>query len=87
MYSFFFSFVKGDFPALIMAYNVTDSADVASKGVANSNLCGIGNSGRIVPGSEISKHGKQASMLHGNTLNCNQWWLCLLNRFKIEKVV
>lgn len=40
-------------------------ADVASKGVANSNLCGIGDSGRTVPGSEISKHGKQASMLHG----------------------
>ncbi|GMN39072.1 hypothetical protein TIFTF001_008309 [Ficus carica] len=58
-------FVKGDFPALIMAYNVTDSADVASKGVANSNLCGIGNSGRTVPGSKISKHGKHASMLHG----------------------
>lgn len=55
-----------------MAYNVTDSADVASKGVvarnSDSNLSGIASSGRTVPGSEIPKHGKQASVLHGNSL-------------------
>ncbi|EXB84817.1 Transcription factor ASG4 [Morus notabilis] len=61
-------FVKGDFPALIMAYNVTDSADVASKGAvarnSDSNLSGIASSGRTVPGSELPKYGKQASVLH-----------------------
>ena len=67
-------FVKGDFPALIMAYNVTDSADVASKGVArnsNNSLSGIASSSRSIPGSEIPKHGKQGSVLHGNHPNCN----------------
>ena len=38
-----------------MTYNVTDSADIASKGVAR-----ISNS--------ISKQGKQAPVLHGNLL-------------------
>ncbi|PON32468.1 GAMYB transcription factor [Parasponia andersonii] len=62
------SFVKGEFPALIMAYNLTDSADIASRGVArnsNNNVSGIASSTRSIPSSEIPKHGKQGSVLHG----------------------
>ncbi|XP_024024231.1 protein REVEILLE 8 isoform X2 [Morus notabilis] len=43
-------------------------ADVASKGAvarnSDSNLSGIASSGRTVPGSELPKYGKQASVLH-----------------------
>ncbi|KAM6569172.1 hypothetical protein CsatB_017157 [Cannabis sativa] len=62
------NFVKGDFQMLIMAYNVTDSADIASKGAArnsNNSICGIASSSRSILGSEIPKHGKQGSVLHG----------------------
>jgi hypothetical protein len=55
-----------------MGYNVTDSADIASKGVArisNSGVSGIGSSGRTPPGFDIPKQGKQASVLHGNLLD------------------
>ncbi|MBA0684507.1 hypothetical protein Goari_026091, partial [Gossypium aridum] len=50
------------------AYNVTDSANIGSKGVAkisNSGVSGIGSSGQTISNSDMSKQGKQASMLHG----------------------
>ncbi|XP_015899606.3 protein REVEILLE 8 isoform X1 [Ziziphus jujuba] len=47
--------------ALLMAYDVTDSADIASKGVttvSNSNLSGMVGSIRTLPSSEMPKQGK-----------------------------
>ncbi|MBA0830386.1 hypothetical protein Goarm_014921, partial [Gossypium armourianum] len=61
-------FPKGNFPAFSYAYNVTDSANIGSNGVAkisNSGVSGIGSSGQTISNSEMSKQGKQASMLHG----------------------
>ena len=52
-----------------MAYNVTDSADIGSKGVArfsDSSIGGIGRSGRAAPSSELVKQG---SLLHGKLLD------------------
>ncbi|KAM6593513.1 protein REVEILLE 8 isoform X1 [Cannabis sativa] len=43
-------------------------ADIASKGAArnsNNSICGIASSSRSILGSEIPKHGKQGSVLHG----------------------
>ena len=57
-----------------MVFNVTDSADIASKGIArisNSSLSGMGNSIRTPSSSEIPKPGKQAPVLHGNDLHHN----------------
>ncbi|KAH7553475.1 hypothetical protein JRO89_XS12G0016300 [Xanthoceras sorbifolium] len=62
------SVFKGNFPELIMAYHVTDSADIGSKGVVrtgNSNVSAIGNSTRALPNSELPKQGKQVPVLHG----------------------
>jgi len=50
-----------------MLYDVTDSADIGSKGT-NSSLSGVRNSTRTLPASEIPKQGKQAPVLHGNFL-------------------
>ena len=59
-----------------MAYNITDSADIGSKGVPrlsnnsnNSVGSGLGTSGRTLPSSEIAKQGKQAPVLHGELLH------------------
>lgn len=55
-----------------MPYNVTDSADIGSKGIArisNNNVSGLGTSGRTLPSSDIPKQGKQAPVLHGNLLD------------------
>ncbi|KAE9447908.1 hypothetical protein C3L33_20210, partial [Rhododendron williamsianum] len=49
-------------------YNITDSADTGSKGVArfsNSRIDGGGSSGGTLPTSELEKQGKQSSLLHG----------------------
>lgn len=57
-----------------MAYDVTDSADIASKGVttvSNSNLSGMVGSIRTLPSSEMPKQGKPP-VLHGNRLEHNQ---------------
>ncbi|CAL5351096.1 unnamed protein product [Camellia sinensis] len=46
---------------VIMAYNVTASADIGSKGVArisNSGIDGIGSLSRTISSSELSKQGK-----------------------------
>lgn len=54
-----------------MAYHITDSADIGSKGlsrVGNSAVGGIVNSTRTVPSSEMPKQGKQVPALHGNSL-------------------
>ncbi|XP_031249975.1 protein REVEILLE 8-like isoform X2 [Pistacia vera] len=54
--------------ALIMAYHVTDSADIGSKGVSrmgNSSVSCIGSSSRTLITSETPKQGKQVPMLHG----------------------
>ena len=62
------SFVE-NFPALNMGYGVTDSADIRSKGLARINKCsltGIESSSGSLPSCEISEHGKQAPLLHGN---------------------
>ncbi|RDY13863.1 Protein REVEILLE 8 [Mucuna pruriens] len=59
---------KWNCPPLIMLYDVTDSADIGSKGITqitNSSLSGVGNSTRTLPTSEIPKQGKQAPVLHG----------------------
>ncbi|KAK6231537.1 hypothetical protein SCA6_001610 [Theobroma cacao] len=56
------------FPFTSYAYNVTDSADIGSKGVArisNSGVSGIGSSSRTIPSSDMPNQGKQAPMLHG----------------------
>lgn len=55
-----------------MAYNVTDSADIGSKGVArisNSGVSAIRSSSRTLPGSDIPNQGEGATMLHGNLLD------------------
>ena len=55
-----------------MAYNVTDSADIGSKGVArfsDSSIGGIGSLGRAASSSELVKQGKQGSLLHGKLLD------------------
>lgn len=60
---------KWNFPPLIMLYDVTDSADIGSKGItliSNSSLSGVGNSTRMLLTSEIPKQGRQAPVLHGN---------------------
>ncbi|GMP85258.1 hypothetical protein CsSME_00038493 [Camellia sinensis var. sinensis] len=51
-----------------MAYNVTASADIGSKGVArisNSGIDGIGSLSRTISSSELSKQGKPGSLFHG----------------------
>ncbi|KAL7265172.1 hypothetical protein ACSBR1_003017 [Camellia fascicularis] len=51
-----------------MAYNITDSVDIRSKGVPrirNSSIGAIGSSSRTPPSSELLKQGKQDSLLHG----------------------
>ncbi|KAL7248205.1 hypothetical protein ACSBR2_003003 [Camellia fascicularis] len=51
-----------------MAYNITDSVDIRSKGVpriSNSSIGAIGSSSRTPPSSELLKQGKQDSLLHG----------------------
>ncbi|XP_062117055.1 protein REVEILLE 8-like isoform X2 [Humulus lupulus] len=55
-------------PASSKITSQEEFADIASKGVArnsNNNICGIASSSRSLPGSEIPKHGKQGSVLHG----------------------
>lgn len=57
-----------------MAYNITDSADIASKGVArigNNSVSGLGTSSRTLPSSEIPKQGKETAVRHGNPLDHN----------------
>ncbi|RYR72946.1 hypothetical protein Ahy_A02g007174 isoform B [Arachis hypogaea] len=51
-----------------MLYDVTDSADIGSKGItqiSNSSLNGVGNSTRKLLSSEIPKQGKPAPVIHG----------------------
>lgn len=61
---------KGNFPALIMACYITDSADdIGSKGISgigNSTVGGIGSSARTQPSTDMPKQGKQVPVLHGN---------------------
>ncbi|KAL7220368.1 hypothetical protein ACSBR2_013282 [Camellia fascicularis] len=57
-----------NFLALIMAYKITNSVDIRSKGVpriSNSSIGAIGSSSRTPPSSELLKQGKQDSLLHG----------------------
>jgi len=54
-----------------MACNVTDSADIGSKGVGsitNGSAVGIGSSSRTRSSSELLVQGKQGSLFHGNLL-------------------
>jgi hypothetical protein len=51
-----------------MAYNVTDSADIGSKGVARISNSGV-SAIRTLPGSDIPNQGEKATMLHGNLLD------------------
>lgn len=56
-----------------MLYDVTDSADIGSKGITridHSSLSGVGNSTRNLPATEMPKQGKQAQVIHGNDLTC-----------------
>ncbi|KAH1216734.1 Protein REVEILLE 8 [Glycine max] len=67
-FSTFICYTKWNCPPLIMLYDVTDSADIGSKGITqitNSSLSGVGNSTRTLLTSEIPKQGKQAPVLHG----------------------
>ncbi|KAH1258573.1 Protein REVEILLE 8 [Glycine max] len=53
---------------LFMLYDVTDSADIGSKGITrigHSSLSGVGNSTRNLPATEMAKQGKQAQVIHG----------------------
>ncbi|KAK9193102.1 hypothetical protein WN944_003799 [Citrus x changshan-huyou] len=63
------SLSKGNFPALIMACYITDSADdIGSKGISgigNSTVGGIGSSARTEPSTDMPKQGKQVPVLHG----------------------
>lgn len=55
-----------------MAYNITDSADIGSKGVArigNTGITGFGSTSRLISGSEMPKQGKQTPILHGDHLD------------------
>lgn len=72
------SFVE-NFPALIMGYGVTDSADIRSKGLARINKCslsGIESSSKTLPSSEIPEQGKQAPLLHGNPQIIIFYYIC-----------
>ena len=74
------------FHHLIMLYDVTDSADIGSKGITqitNSSLSGVGNSTRTLLTSEIPKQGKQAPVLHGNLLIC---WFLFCIHFQLNLV-
>ena len=74
-------FIRENFLVLIMAYNVTASTDIGSKGVAriiNSGIDGSGSLCRTISSSELSKQGKPGSLFHGNLLNCIDDWLKLV---------
>lgn len=60
--------LNGSFDHLFMFYDVTDSADIGSKGVTiigRSCLSGVGNSTRKLSATEMPKQGKQTQVLHG----------------------
>jgi hypothetical protein len=50
-------------PLLIMLYDITDSADIGSKGISNN---GVGDSTTRLNASQIPNQGKQNSVTHGN---------------------
>lgn len=61
---------KGNFPALIMACYITESADIGSNGISrlgNNILAGIASSIRTLTSSEMPKQGKQVPVFHGIT--------------------
>lgn len=52
-------------------HNFTDSDDIGSKGttrIRNNNISGTESLSRAHPASELLKHGKQGSLIHGNHL-------------------
>jgi hypothetical protein len=51
-------------PLLIMLYDITDSADIGSKGISNN---GVGDSTTRLNASQIPNQGKQNSVTHGNS--------------------
>ncbi|KAL2509486.1 Protein REVEILLE 8 [Forsythia ovata] len=59
---------SGTMPSQI-EYNLSGvEADIGSKGterISNSSMSGIGSSTRTQPSSELPKHGKQGSIIHG----------------------
>jgi len=62
--------LNGTFHHLFMFYDVTDSADIGSKGVTiigNSCLSDVGNSTKL-SATKMPKQGKQTQVLHGNDL-------------------
>lgn len=74
----FLLFIERELSALIIVCNVTDSADIGSKGLAkisNSDVCGIGRSSRTLPSSELQKQRKQGSALHGKFLTISSFFL------------
>lgn len=59
--------IQGNFPALILVYKITDSADIGSKGAArvnNSSAGGVASSSRTLSNSEMPKQGK-TPIIHG----------------------
>jgi len=76
--------LNGTFHHLFMFYDVTDSADIGSKGVTiigNSCVSNVGNSTRKLSATEMPKQGKQTQVLHGNDLTsvdiCSSCTICL----------
>lgn len=60
--------VEWNFPALIMAYNVTDSADIGSKGatrIDSTSVSCVGSMSRTLPSSDMSKQKREGPVLHG----------------------
>lgn len=60
--------IKGTFLLLLWHANITDSADIGSKGAATISNCSMnafGSSPRAPTSSELPKQGKQDSVVHG----------------------
>jgi len=51
-----------------MLYDVTDSADIGSKGISNSGLSGVEDTNTRLPTSQIPTQGTQNPVIHGNRL-------------------
>lgn len=61
--------IKCTFPLLLWHANITDSADIGSKGTATISDCsnsGFGSSPRAPADSELTRQGNQGSIHHGN---------------------
>lgn len=69
---------KKELPTLLPLYNITNSADIGSTGVAmtsNSDVSGIRSSSRPQPSSNLLKQGTQGSALQGDFVSMTSFFL------------